>query len=224
MTALNVIVTGSSVGIGEAIAKYFKEKGHNVIGIDILPASREVIEASGGEYTHYRCDISAKDSLPNIEDVHILVNNAGLQSSGVDIDNNLKGTMNCVQKYALLNPNIVSVLNMSDAVAHMGTSSGEYVASKGGISAYTIWAAKELADYGATCNCLSFGGVMVDSNAEVMNGPEYWEDIMNMTPLRKWATKEEVAEWVYFMTVINKSCSGQDIVIDNLESLNNRYV
>ena len=40
---------------------------------------------------------------------------------------------------------------------------------------------------------------------------------MKVTPMKKWATAEEIAEWVYFMTVVNKSATGVDIVIDNGE-------
>jgi 3-oxoacyl-[acyl-carrier protein] reductase len=40
---------------------------------------------------------------------------------------------------------------------------------------------------------------------------------MDVTPLKKWVSLEEAAEWVYFLTVINKSCSGQDVLIDNGE-------
>ena len=48
---------------------------------------------------------------------------------------------------------------------------------------------------------------------------------MEATPLKKWATLEEVCDWIYFLTVINKSASGQDILIDNGEyNLNSTFV
>ena len=40
---------------------------------------------------------------------------------------------------------------------------------------------------------------------------------MKVTPMKKWATAEEIAEWVYFRTVVNKSATGVDIIIDNGE-------
>ena len=53
---------------------------------------------------------------------------------------------------------------------------------------------------------------------------EAWKEIIDMTPLRKWATPEECAEWIYFLTVINESCTGQDIIIDNGEFYNHTFV
>lgn len=48
-----------------------------------------------------------------------------------------------------------------------------------------------------------------------MNNPELWQKIMDETLLPKWAKAEEIAEWAYFVTVINKSMTAQDILIDN---------
>ena len=45
-----------------------------------------------------------------------------------------------------------------------------------------------------------------------------------MTKLGKWMTPEECAEWVYFLTVMNKSCTAQDIVVDNGELFNHTFV
>ena len=47
---------------------------------------------------------------------------------------------------------------------------------------------------------------------------------MKYTPLKKWATPEEIADWVYFFTVINKSCTGQDLIIDNGETSQTHFV
>ena len=47
---------------------------------------------------------------------------------------------------------------------------------------------------------------------------------MEVTPLKKWATPEEAAEWTYFISVVNKSMTGQDIIIDNGESSYTKFV
>ena len=57
-----------------------------------------------------------------------------------------------------------------------------------------------------------------------MNDNEKWDKIMEMTPLKKWATPAEAADWVYFLAVINKSCTGQDIIIDNGEIWNHTFI
>jgi len=219
---MNVVITGSSEGMGHATAAKFVNEGHSVIGIDIMPCPPDLKDCP--LYKHCRANIADPNELPDIPNVNILINNAGVTGTGMDIDTNLKGLMEVTRKYALDNPAIKSVLNQAAASAHMGTEYDEYVASKGGVIAYTKWVAKEIAKYGATCNSLSFGGVLSAANRPVIENDDLWQQIMDLTPLKKWTTTEEAAEWIYFMTVINKSCSGTDIIIDNLESLNGVFV
>lgn len=215
---MKILVTGSSKGMGYEIAKKFLAEGHDVIGIDIVDCTID-----DEHYTHYICDVSIKSSLPDIEGVEILINNAGVQNSDRDIEINLRGVINCTEKYGI-QPSIKSILNQASVSAHNGAEFPEYVASKGGVLSYTKYTAKQIAQYGATCNSLSFGGVLTSLNAPVIEDKELWESIMMMTPLRKWATEKESAEWVYFMTVINRSATAQDIIIDNGELFNHQFV
>lgn len=223
---MKVIITGSACGMGEAAAVYFLKRGYEVHGIDLLPASVSKESLSSYEnYTHYIADVADKSSLPDILHAQILINNAGIWNSGRDIDINLKGVINCTEKYALdSNVNITSVLNQCDILAMRGLGFPEYVASKGGVYAYTRWTAQQLAPIDATCNCLSFGGVYTEASDPVLKDKQNWDKIMSMTPMKKWVSAEEAAEWIYFMTVVNKSCSGQNIVIDNMESLKGEFV
>ena len=90
---MNVVVTGSSAGMGREIAMKFLLNGHTVYGLDVQPAS-----ISSDAYHHYICDVSDKESLPDIDNVEILINNAGVQHSGRDIEVNLLGVINCTNK------------------------------------------------------------------------------------------------------------------------------
>lgn len=215
---MNVVVTGPSAGMGREIAMKFLLNGHTVYGLDIQPAS-----ISSDAYHHYICDVSDEKSLPDIADVEILINNAGVQHSGRDIEVNLLGVINCTNKYGL-QPKISAILNQASNSASNGSEFPEYVASKGGVKAYTIWTAKEVAKYGAICNSLSFGGVITPVNTPVMDDLDAWDKIMMMTPLRKWATEKEAAEWAYFLCVVNKSCTGQDIIVDNGEFYSHQFI
>lgn len=215
---MKVLVTGSAKGIGEAVSKMFLDKGYEVIGIDLLPSS-----INHKNYTHYIADVSRKNSLPNLSDIAIIFNNAGKQNDH-DIANNLVGAMNVTEKYAFQDK-IKSVLFNASASARSGFEFPEYVASKAGVVGYMKNVATRLANYGATANSISLGGVLTDSNAPVMENEKAWNEIMAATPLKKWATLAEVCDWVYFLTVINKSASGQDILIDNGEyNLNSTFV
>ena len=82
-----------------------------------------------------------------------------------------------------------------------------------------------LAPRGVLVNSISLGGVETLSNKPVMDNPKLWEKVMNVTPLKKWMNEEEVCDWVMFLTLTNKSASGQDFLIDNGEKdLNNTFV
>ena len=214
---MNVLITGTSQGIGKAVAELFLREGHTVVGID-----RQDAAITHSAYTHYCCDVRDRDNLPAIEDVEILINNAGTQNEA-DIDINLKALIWVTEKYAL-QPKIRSVLNIGSASGHTGSEFPEYCASKGGVLAYTKNVAQRIAPYGATCNSLDPGGVITPLNECVMNDPELWAQIMDETPLKRWATTEEMAQWAYFLTVTNRFCTGQNILVDGGESINYHFV
>lgn len=214
---MKVLITGTSQGIGKAIAELFLKNGHEVIGIDRLES-----DIADPLYTHYVCDIREKEKLPEIEGIEILINNAGTQNEE-DIDINLKALISVTEKYAF-RKGIVSVLNIGSASGHTGSEFPEYCASKGGVLSYTKNVAIRIAPLGATCNSLDPGGVLTPLNECVINDKALWDAIMDETPLKRWATPEEIAEWAYFLTVTNKFCTGQNILVDGGESINYRFI
>lgn len=214
---MKVLITGTSQGIGKAIAEIFLNRNHIVIGIDRQPSA-----INDDKYTHYMLDVRETEKLPQIDGVNILINNAGTQNED-DIDTNLKALIKITERYALQRE-IRSVLNIGSASAHTGSEFPEYCASKGGVVAYTKNVALRVAKYGATCNSLDPGGVLTPLNECVISDPALWAQIMNETPLKKWATPEEIAEWAYFLTVTNTFCTGQSIVVDGGESINNKFI
>ena len=97
--------------------------------------------------------------------------------------------------------------------------------SKAGVVGYMKNTAVRLAKYGAVVNAISPGGVLTDSNRPVTEDPELWARIMEATPLKKWLTEDELAEWVWFLTADNRSASGIDVLVDNGElALNSTFV
>lgn len=214
---MKVLVTGTSEGIGKAIALKFLEEGHNVIGIDLNTSQIE-----HDSYTHIQGDIR-DNSLPDINDVEILINNAGVQDSGQDIDINLKGTMSITEKYGIQST-IKSIVFIASASATTGAEFPEYVASKGGMVAYMKNVALRIAEYGATSNSISAGGVTTKLNQHILDDPNLWQQVLNETLLNKWASPEEIADFTYFVSVINKSMTGQDIFVDNGEALKSNFI
>ena len=214
---MNVLITGTTQGIGKAIAELFLKENHKVIGID-----RQKAGIVHENYTHYVCDVRDYDSLPDIKGINILINNAGTQNEE-DIDINLKALIHITEKYGV-QCEIKSVLNIGSASGHTGSEFPEYCASKGGVLAYTKNVAIRIASFGATCNSLDPGGVLTELNECVINDEELWQQIMDETPLKKWATPEEIAQWAYFLTVTNTFCTGQNILVDGGESINYKFI
>lgn len=209
---MKVVITGTSQGIGRETAIQFLRNGSEVYGIDLKDSS-----ISSPLYHHSIADASKESQLPDIGDVDILVNNAGSWDQDVDnIEANLETVITCTEKYGL-QPHIKAIVNVASTSAHNGAEFPRYAASKGGVLAYTKWTAAEVAKYGATCNSVSPGGVMTHSNRHILQSPKLWAEVRNETMLNKWADVSEIADWIHFIAVVNRSMTAQDIIIDNGE-------
>ncbi len=215
---MKVVITGSSRGIGNAVAQKFLSEGHTVIGLDV-----EGPGINAPNYVHVLCNVAA-DPLPEIDGVEILVNNAGVQTqTKADIVVNLGGTIRVTEKYAFQSA-IKAVVNVASASGSTGSEFPEYAASKGGVIAYTKNVAQRLAKYGATANSISPGGVVTEMNEHILRDKKLYDAVLNEALLHKWATAEEIADWIYFLAVVNKSMTAQDILIDNGESANFNFI
>lgn len=213
---MKVLISGTSRGIGKEIALEFLANNHNVIGIDKNPST-----ISNSNYSHYTQDI--RGELPDISDIEIIIANAGTQDENEALEVNLVSTIKFVEKYIDLK-HLKSVLFIASSSARNGAEFPNYSASKGGVVSYMKYLANKVGKYGVTVNSISPGGVITPLNEHILNDPKLYEEVKNENLFHKWSDASEIAKWSYFVTVVNKSMTGEDLLIDNGEILKSNFI
>lgn len=231
-----VIVTGSSRGIGKAIAYAFAKEGHNIV----LNGRKEISEEQiselsgfGGEVFACAGDISdpefatklIKDTKKKFGSVDVLVNNAGITRDNLllrmteeefdqTIDINLKGTFYTTKAASrfMLKQKSGSIINLASVVGQTGNAGqANYAASKAGIIGFTKSVARELAPRGITVNAIAPG--FVESDMTDVLADTVKDTIMTQIPLQRLGQPEEVAEAALFLSKQNY-ITGQVINVD----------
>ena len=222
-----VIISGTSSGIGKAVAELFVytmdkhgDLMYDVFGIDKNPVDSDFL-IHAPNYHHYIEDV--RDALPDIEFPEIVIANAGTQEDDDSIDVNLVGLINFCEAYAD-QPCIQAVCTVASASAHSGAEFPRYTASKGGVVAYTKNLALRVAKYGAVCNSISPGGVYTPINEHIVQDKNKLDAVLNEAILHRWASAEEIAQWIYFITAVNKSATAQDFLVDNGEMAKSNFI
>lgn len=233
------IVTGSSRGIGKAIALELVQSGAKVV---ISGRNRErielvlkQIEGMGGEAISVSADVSKMDEASNLinktlekwERVDILVNNAGITRDSLIIrmtnedwqevlNTNLTGTFNCIKSVTrqMMKQRSGSIINITSVVGIMGNAGqANYAASKAGVIGLTKTVARELASRNITCNAVAPGYIETELTEEL--DEKIKENLRQQIPLERIGTIEDVAKVVTFLASDNASyITGQVINVD----------
>jgi 3-oxoacyl-[acyl-carrier protein] reductase len=234
------IVTGSSRGIGRAIAQKLAAGGARVVvnyrqDAEAAEAVVQAIQAGGGQALAVQADVSHPDQAQALVDaalgafgrVDILVNNAGttrdtllLRMSEEDwdlvLDTNLKGTFNCIKAVArpMMRQRRGRIVNIT-SIAGLAGNPGQanYASAKAGVVGLTKTVAKELGSRGITCNAVAPGYVPTDLTASVP--PELIQMAIERTPLGRTGTPEDMAAAVAFLASEAASfITGQVLAVD----------
>ena len=84
--------------------------------------------------------------------------------------------------------------------------------------------ALEAAKRGITCNSISPGGVVTPANRHILEDEGLYAAVRAETLLGKWAEPEEIAALAYYLTAVNRSITGEDLLIDNGEMLKSNFI
>lgn len=239
------IVTGSSKGIGKAVAIRLAKDGFlTVINYSHSEeAANEVVKTikeSGGEAVAYKCDCS---KLPEVKamisdiaktygGIDVLVNNAGivrdeylLMMTEQNLDEcfslNVKGYFYCTQQAALkmMRKKKGVIINMSSVSGKFALPGQTvYSATKGAVNAFTSTAAKELSRYGIRVNAVAPGFIKTEMLDHIPE--EKMDEYLRQIPLNRLGEVEDIANVVSFLASDEASyLTGQVITLDGGLSL-----
>ncbi len=218
------LVTGSSRGIGRAIAEKFLSEGAEVWGLCSKPsaakADLENAAKENGTIFHEICadvgnadEVSAvvKSALSEAGGFDILVNNAGITRDGLsfrmkkeDWDDVLRVNLTSaflicqIVSNDMLKKRSGSIINMSSIVGIHGQGGQvNYAASKGGLIAYSKALAKEVGSRGIRVNCIAPGFIQTDMTAVLKE--DLQKAMIESVPLKRAGVPEDIANAALFL-------------------------
>jgi NAD(P)-dependent dehydrogenase (short-subunit alcohol dehydrogenase family) len=233
------VVTGAAQGIGEAVVKRFVAEGAQVAAVDVLaePLSRLERESHGAV-----CGVTADlSSSPGVDEafqamasrfdgIDILVGCAAAKPMGTidTIDDQtidrafavgVKGLFLCARRAAGLmrKRGGGAIVTMSSFYARTPAKDRAiYIATKGAVEALTRALAVEFADDNIRVNCLAPGPVLTPIRAARGEGnPEMLADRYRRAPMKRFATVDEIADSVVFLSTAKSSyMTGHVMALD----------
>jgi 3-oxoacyl-[acyl-carrier protein] reductase len=229
------LVTGSTRGIGNAIAKTLIDCNAKVAVVGRDPAKAKEIAAGIGAAGGFGCDISSPESVEQlVADVEkelgavdILVNNAGLTKDNIlfrlknedwdtVLDANLRGAFVAIRAASrgMIKRRWGRIINIASVVGIVGNKGqANYAASKAGLIGLTKSVAKELASRNVLANVVAPGFIETDMTAAMT--PDARTALSGQIPLERLGKPEDIAGAVAFLASDAAAyITGQVIVVD----------
>jgi len=236
------LITGSSRGVGRAIALAYAKEGAKVVVnyTSNQSAADEVvagIKDLGSDAIAVKADVAKADeaqalvkaAIEQFGKLDILVNNAGFtrpamllkmteQQWDEVLDIHLKGAFLCSQAAAnhMVERNQGKIINVASVAGVVGTvGQVNYSAAKGGVIALTKSMARELARYNICVNVISLGIVATDMTEKIRTDEKLKEIYMNRILLKRFAEAEDIAPaFVFFASDESNYITGQLLCVD----------
>ena len=234
------LVTGSSRGIGRAVAAQLAREGY-AVGINYYERQDKAeelvaqLEREGCRALAVQADVSKRDEVnamvKTVEDtfgpISVLVNNAGVAGQALfqDVTDvlweryfavNLNGARNTIQAVLphMLHEKAGVIVNISSIWGQHGASCEvTYSCTKHALIGLTRSLAMELAPSGIRVNCVAPG--VIDTDMVQVLGPEVLRDLAEQTPLGRLGTPQDIANAVTFLVSEKASfITGQVLTVD----------
>ena len=236
LTGRTALVTGSTRGIGRAIAETLTAAGARVavVGRDLAKA-QEAAAAIGGGAQGFAADVGDPASIVALVEavesafgqVDILVNNAGLTRDNIlfrikdedwdtVLDANLRGAFLLLRATArgMMKRRWGRIINIASIVGITGNKGqANYAASKAGLIGLTKSVAKELGSRNILVNAVAPGFIETDMTAAMT--PEARAALSGQIPLERLGTPQDIAGMVAFLASdLAGYITGQVLVVD----------
>jgi len=236
------IVTGSTKGIGRAIAIGYANEGATVVvcgrSVDLAQGLAEELMSQGKKAVAMRLDVADSDSITQVFDqvvkefgrIDILVNNAGIspiwkrvedtpkEAWDQIINTNLTGTFLCAQAggRVMIKQKSGKIINMTSVGGEVAlTKLVAYCASKGGIAMLTRVMAAEWAPHNVCVNAIGPSFVETEFTAGLRGNERIYDDLMSKNPMKRFAQPEEIVGAAVFLASDEASyITGQTIFVD----------
>lgn len=241
LTGRTALVTGSSRGLGLAIATGLAEAGASLVlnGVDAsrLEATAEELRAKGYSVRTAAFDVTDEAAVVDVFEtfdregvaIDILVNNAGIQLRKPIVE------LSTAEWQRVMDTNLTSafvvgreaakrmIARKSGKIINIGSLTSElaratvapYTVAKGGIKMLTRSMTAEWAEHGIQVNAIGPGYMLTDMNEALINNPQFDAWVKGRTPARRWGKPEElVGTAVYLASPASNYVSGQIIYVD----------
>jgi 3-oxoacyl-[acyl-carrier protein] reductase len=236
------LVTGSSRGVGRAVALGFAKEGAKVVVnySSNETAANEVVEAiqsMGSKAIAVHADVAQKadaehlvlTAIETFGRLDILVNNAGFTRPAMMLrmaedqwdqvlDIHLKGAFLCAQAAGrqMKEQNSGKIINVTSVAGLVGTVGQiNYSAAKGGVISMTKSIARELARYNVCANVISLGIVATDMTEKIRTDEKLKEIYMNRILLKRFGEAEDIAPaFVFLASDESNYITGQLLCVD----------
>ena len=236
------IVTGSSRGVGRAIAEAYGKAGANVV-VNYTSSEKAAqdtvnnIQSAGSKAIAVKADVAQKSDVDKLVQatmdefgkIDILVNNAGFTRPAMMlkmeedqwdqvVDIHLKGAFLCAQAAGrhMKDQNGGKIINVTSVAGLVGTVGQiNYSAAKGGILSMTKSIARELARYNVCANVISLGIVATDMTEKIRSDEKLKEIYMNRILLKRFAEPDDISPAFIFLASDESSyITGQLLCVD----------